>query len=296
MNSVFKRETIDFTFSLRNDNTLIIYINDDAVPTATLDRYNSVGSSVVHYYTLPFKTVVKLEISNFFETMASHASGLLVQYVLSAFKEQFLPKGDQREQITEGLIYFVHAKHYKLFEQADPKPLLNKYIQDYKDIRERYPIFLEEHDRQVEKARVQHLNDPLVASTGLIVYSTLQCNWYVYETQERSLEAPEYLYAVDSRSQTAFHTDSFKGRQKECINFVMQQQIDLYGISFEQVLKKKQENEALRTMIKELEIVTRVPLRNRLETQEEAATQQEHDEASLDQNLTRLNAYATLTK
>lgn len=290
--SVFKKETADFIFSLRHDNSLLIWFKEGK------PDFVSPFSEVTDYIKAAKDEkgrALEVEVMDLFGTINS-SSGRVVQDVLSAFSYTFKTHEDQREQLMEGLRYFIHAKHYKLFESLNPEPLLNKYKEDYNTALERYPAFLKEHDELNEKARVLHLNDPLVATTGLLVYASIDANWFIYETRKTSEERPEYLYSIDRRDleNNILVPDVFMGSQKECINQVMIEQIENYGISYENVLKKRQENAALRTMLKELEIVTDVPADQRLEAKEAAAEQAEQESAVLDQNLTRLKAYATI--
>ena len=219
------------------------------------------------YITQP----VAIRIKNFENTPPNFIYNILMVDLRSTFKI-----GErQREQLANGLKYYLVALHYKLLVPQDvAKKKLETLYKDYCNIKSALPSFqvqVQEYERKCAEA---HIGEPLVASTGLILYATRDYWWTVAETQIRSEEKPEYLRIIQ-KSYVLHNTSDYESEdldatvnntiisdlkeEKECIVEVMMEQESAYGCSLSGLKDLKgQESQLLKT-IQEFEILFRIP-------------------------------------
>lgn len=252
----FKRESTDYTFEL-NDKNLTISCNDYL--TGNMTRFDS--DDYVEYGRnkgMPYILVIK----DFMEKIKSPEAGTVVQNVLSAFFHTFEKQGDHREQLRKGLRYFSLADHYGVLAAALPSEVLE-------GARLKYDQLLSDVDSQVNEYAITeqmiqkfHINEPMVATTGLVVYATLNDNWYIFETNERHKDIPEYLHSVlhhtDFKRVTSV-TSMFTGTQNECQQYVLNKQKDVYGVSLSEFKNLATKIDFTKKLIDDMEILLNVP-------------------------------------
>lgn len=252
--SSYKYETENLEFSWGNDGSVLFRTKGKNI----LERGVSIKNvEDLELYCFEGESIA-LRIPDFVKQDQSLAQKIITLFVP-------IVKNHLRNEIVEGLRYYKVAEHYKLMVPQDIAIVkLNALRKDYDNIIGKYPIYLEELECMEDRARINHINDPLVATTGLMVYATLNATWFIWETLDKAESTPEYLNRVD------LYTDNYSynvetNTQNECIKYVMNAQESLYNMSLATLVKKRNDAETLLKNINDLEIVLKIPAPERWE-------------------------------
>jgi hypothetical protein len=237
----FKRETENYKFELKKTDLHIKLIGD----FSELTFYADAGySEYSHSKGMP----VELIVYNYLERIKTDEASQVVNTVLSAFYRTFKPQGDQREQLRKSLRYFSLADHYGVLKAAFPNEIIEGVREKYNELVDKLTHL--ENDVLLTEALIKksHINEPLVATTGLVVYAALNDNWLMFETNERHSTLPEYLYSVLHHSDFKISTNVslvFTGTSSECQKYILDRQKDVYGVSlseFKNLVRKLESN------------------------------------------------------
>lgn len=253
---VFKTESLEFSWC--NDKSLIVRSKGAVL------AQRGVSVKTVNNIDIYMKDaeVIGLRIYDFPEQDQNLASQLITVFVP-------VSKGYLRKEIIEGLKYFRLAFLYGLLVPQDVANVkLAALRRDYQNILDKLPEFNSNLEKTEQESVKNHINDPLIATTGLIVYATVDVTWLVSETQEQAPDAPEYLNIVDEKANYSYYWDNyeiavFKGTQLACINYVMEQQKQKYGFSISDLMNTRQQKVELTQKIDGLETVLMIPYQDR---------------------------------
>jgi hypothetical protein len=287
---VFKRVSESYGFELKNKD-LYVTANPDSVQSALTYPQGRVPPGFKSYE--PIKGLpALLVIEDYLDRIKTPEASNIIQIVLSGFHYTFKPHEDQREQLRKGLRYFSLADHYNVLSAALPQEMLDGAKARYTELLEKITSL--EHDYVISEQMIQkfHINEPLVATTGLVVHATINHNWYVYETNQPHSDLPEYLFNVLHHNDFKLTTNAdvvFTGTQNECLNYVRDKQKEIYGISLDEFKTIKTKLDNGKRVVDDLEVLLDVPFKDTLAGKTELAEKEQQTAEKLEENLNYIN-------
>jgi hypothetical protein len=281
----FKRESANYTFELNDKSLQVGHKNEYGKMT----RFDYEGYTEYGYNKrMPYILIIE----NFMEKIKSQEASAIIQLVLSAFYHTFEKHGDQREQLRKGLRYFALAEHYGVLNAAFPQEVLDGARAKYDSLKEKLEGLNNDFVISEQMVKKFHINEPMVASTGLIVYAALNDNWVIFETNERHKDIPEYLFSVLHHYDFKLVTQVsavFTGTQNECQQYVRIKQKDTYGISLDEFKAIERKIEVTQRLVEDLEILLDIPYDQTLHGIKEIKEREEAVQTSVATNLQHLN-------
>lgn len=286
----FKRESASYEFELKNKNLFISAKPVSIKDAPDLEKYIPQLGYIAFIRTKGLPSILVIE--DFLERIQTPEAGSIIQMVLSAFYYTFKPHEDQRDQLRKNLRYFSLANHYGVLRAALPQEVLEGAKLKYQDLLKNIDSL--ERDYIISEQMIQkfHINEPMVATTGLIVHATLNHNWYVYETNQPHSDMPEYLFSVLHHNDFKLTTNAdvvFTGTQNECLNYVKTKQKEIYGISLDEYKTIRNQLNNSKNQASDLEILLDVPFKDTLQGKAELAEKKAQTEEKVEESISYLN-------